>query len=82
MGILGKIFASKLAASAVERALRRTDGPSEGQYIPANASRPALTASGSILDRAGQFYRQNPKKVHAFGAVAAALLLTRLGQRR
>jgi uncharacterized protein (DUF2345 family) len=82
MGILGKIFAGKLAANAMNRANRRTDLPAEGQYIPAARSDIALGAPGSILDRAGQFYKQNPKKVHALGAVAAAILLTRLGQRR
>jgi hypothetical protein len=90
MGILGKILAGKMMASAVDRMSRRNDTSvattgAEGQYIPASRSGTSLglpASMGSIVDRAGEFYRANPKKVHAMGAVAAAILLARMGQRR
>ena len=84
MGILGKILAGKLAMNAMDRARGSNDPAQTGQYIPANS--PASTGlagtGNAILNRAGQFYRENPRKVHALGLVAAAMLLTRMGRGR
>jgi hypothetical protein len=74
MGILGRILNRPRSDTVAEN----------GQYIPASAPQtPAAAGRGSaILDRAGRFYRENPRKVQALGLVAAAMLLTRMGQRR
>jgi hypothetical protein len=81
MGILGKLFAGKMAMKALER---MKDTQATAQYIPAGqAGGTSLARSGTaLLDRAGQFYRENPRKVQALGAVAAAILLTSLKKRR
>jgi hypothetical protein len=84
MGILGKIVAGKLLMSAAERARNRREAPGTGQYIPASqADTTALDRTGnSILDRAGRFYRENPRKVQVLGLVAAAMLLARVKRGR
>jgi hypothetical protein len=81
MGILGKIFAGKMAMKALDR-VKASGGAS--QYIPASpAGSTSLARTGSaMLDRAGAFYKANPRKVQALGAVAAAILLTSLKKRR
>jgi hypothetical protein len=84
MGILGKLLAGKVVMSAAERARANRAARRTGQFIPANQTEStglAATAN-SVLDRAGQFYRENPKKVHALGLIAAAVLLTRMSKGR
>ena len=79
MGILSSILGSRRTdvASPAGDSIATT-----GQYIPASGSNSLTTAAGSVLNRAGEFYKQNPKKVQAAGLIAAAMLLTRLGTRR
>jgi hypothetical protein len=85
MGILDRIFGGHAATNEMER-VRSTRPDTEGQYIPANqpeSTSTSLARHGSaILDRAGRFYKENPRKVQAAGLVAAAMLLTSLGRRR
>jgi hypothetical protein len=81
MGILGKLFAGKMAMKALDR-MKESQG--SAQYIPAGQARStSLARSGTaILESAGRFYKENPRKVQALGAVAAAILLTSLKKRR
>lgn len=64
-----------------------------GQYIPANqvdnvrgqldSVRGQVTGQGNrIVERAGRFYKENPKLVHTIGSAALAIALARLSQRR
>jgi hypothetical protein len=84
MGILGKILAGKVAMNAMNRARSADAAAQSGQYIPASSTAPTgLAGTGNaMLNRAGQFYRENPRKVQALGLVAAAMLLTRMGRGR
>jgi hypothetical protein len=68
MGILSSILGNRSATTT-------TTTPS-GDYLPANRTGYAM------LDRATEFYRQNPKKVQMVGLIAAAALLSRMGSRR
>jgi ElaB/YqjD/DUF883 family membrane-anchored ribosome-binding protein len=78
MGILSSIFGS------------RTQVTPTGEYVPSSQADTALTRTGDaimnragpMLNRAGEFYRQNPKKVQAVGLVAAAALLASLSRGR
>jgi hypothetical protein len=85
MGILGKILAGKMVMNAVKgaRAESSAAGASAGQYIPAGAAEStAISRTGTaILDKAGRFYKENPRKVQALGLLAAAMLLSRVKQR-
>ncbi len=82
MGILNSIFG-------------RRQGAEGGQYIPANET--ALTRTGNalrdsgnamldsgsaMLNRAGRFYKENPRKVQALGLLAGAILLSRMKRGR
>jgi hypothetical protein len=90
MGLIGKVIGGALGAKLLKRmdnAYR--DPPTSGQYIPANQVDPARTqptpmAGGvnGIVERAGRFYRENPKLVHTLGSAAVAIALARLAQRR
>lgn len=83
MGILEKLFAGKMVMSAAERAREDRAARRAGTYIPATQAEStgiAATAN-SVLDRAGRFYRENPKKVQALGLIAAAVLLTRMSSK-
>lgn len=64
--------------------LRRKQVPSDTLPVPsATESLPsaARRQGNLILNRAGQIYRDNPKKVQAIGLLAAAALLTRMKRR-
>jgi hypothetical protein len=88
MGILGKILAGKMLMSAVDRARAQRyptgEIPAAGQYIPAeSAPRTGLAQYGSsLLDSAGQFYKQNPRKVQMLGLLAGAALLASMSKGR
>jgi hypothetical protein len=89
MGILGKILAGKMVMSAVDRARSQRyptgDAPAgEGQYLPADPSaRTGLAEYGSsLLNSAGQYYKQNPRKVQMLGLLAGAALLASMSKGR
>ena len=80
MGILGKILGQRSDTEAAT-----------GQYIPANQSETtALSRTGNaildtgnaMLDRAGRYYKENPRKVQLLGLLAAAALFARVKQGR
>jgi hypothetical protein len=66
--------------------LRRKQEPADTLPIPSATGESLPTAARrqgtAILNRAGQIYRDNPKKVQALGLVAAAVLLTRMKRGR
>jgi hypothetical protein len=84
MGMLGRIIGGAIGAKVLH-SLATREATREGQYIPAptsDASLPVATRSGSLVDRAGQFYAENPKLVHTAGAAALAIALAAIGKRR
>ncbi|HET7730032.1 MAG TPA: hypothetical protein VFK48_08380 [Usitatibacter sp.] len=90
MGLLGKIIAAKATAAAVNKMNNRYKDPTPeyipaGQGVPATTSRTGMSGLGAnataIADRAGRFYRENPKLVGTVGIAAALMVLSRLKQR-
>jgi hypothetical protein len=80
MGILGRILGQRNDTVATT-----------GQYIPADSSQTtALSRTGNailesgnaMLDRAGRYYKENPRKVQLLGLLAAAAVLARVKQGR
>ena len=76
MGILDTFFPAKTQASA------------DGQYIPASDSALARTGNAmrdsgtAMLNRAGEIYKANPRKIQALGLLAGAILLSRMKRGR
>jgi hypothetical protein len=87
MGLLGKVIGGVLAAEVLKRLESGArSAPAGTQYIPANQPdtmrmQPTRVGNG-LVERAGRFYRENPKLVHTIGSAALAIALARLAQRR
>lgn len=84
MGLLGKIFAATVAAKALRSARDNRDTQVEGEYLPANSTDVATgigARANTMLGRAGQIYKENPKLVGGIALLGAAALLASLRQR-
>jgi hypothetical protein len=87
MGLIGKMIGGAIAANLLKRLENGARSvPEQIQYIPASQpdtmrTQPTRVGNG-IVDRAGRFYRENPRLVHAIGSAALAIALARLAQRR
>ena len=82
MGILGNMFNRNSTATAnVPTDPYSTLGSSD--TLPANASlRDRLAAGGgAVVDRATQFYKQNPKLVGGLAVLAGAAILAGMKKR-
>jgi hypothetical protein len=69
----------------LEKMQGRPQESADTQYVPATTGESlpdTVRRQGTAMfDRAMQYYRENPKKVQALGAVAAAALLVGLKRR-
>lgn len=90
MGLLGKIIAAKATSGMVQKMNERrrmNERAAESEYIPAGRDMPASTGgalqrnAGAVVDRAGRFYRENPKMVASLGVAAALMALSALKRR-
>lgn len=88
MSLLGKLIAAKATSKVVQKMNERSRAArNQAEYIPAGASLPATRAGGlqssatAYLDKAGQFYKQNPKMVAGLGIAAALMALSALKRR-
>lgn len=87
MGLLDRMFGGALGAKLLKR---RQDAepaaPAAGQYIPADELDPIRTqptpVGNGFVERAGRFYRENPKLVYTIGSAVLAIALARLAQNR
>jgi hypothetical protein len=89
MGLLSKIIAAKATTRVVQKMNERSRAAkAQAEYIPAGQSVPATRATAlqtnatAMLDRAGQFYKQNPKMVAGLGVAAALMALSALKRRQ
>ncbi len=91
MGMLGRIVGGALAAKLLHRAIASKQestqvGTPGGQYIPATqADTPPAQAGwrgNAMVEKAGRFYRENPKLVHSIGSAALAIALASYAQSR
>jgi hypothetical protein len=86
MGLLGKMIGGAIGAKLLKKLGSAGRAPAGGQYIPANeldtVRTPVVRGTGGMVDRAGRFYKENPKLVHTLGSAALAIALARLAQRR
>ena len=91
MGLIGKVITGAIGAKLLNRlqnGARTTTSttPQAGaEYIPANQLDPVGTGpsgtAGALVERAGRFYRENPKLV-TVGSAALAIALAALAKRR
>lgn len=87
MGLLGKIIAAKATTKVVQKMNERSRAmKSQGEYIPASRTAAAggtglQTTANAYLDRAGRFYKENPKMVASIGVAAALMALSALKKR-
>jgi hypothetical protein len=89
MGLLGKIIAAKATSKVVQKMNDRSRAmEAQGEYIPAGRNVPATGAgtglqstANAYLDRAGRFYKENPKMVASLGVAAALMALSALKKR-
>jgi hypothetical protein len=87
MGLLGKIIAAKATTKVVQKMNDRSRAmKAQPEYIPAGSSLPAgrtglQTTANAYLDRAGRFYKENPKMVASIGVAAALMALSALKKR-
>jgi hypothetical protein len=87
MGMIGRIVGGALAAKLLHRAIAsKQDTTQGGQYLPANQADTPPAQSGwrgnGMVEKAGRFYRENPKLVHSIGSAALAIALASYAQRR
>jgi hypothetical protein len=84
MGLLGKIIAAKATTKVVERMNERSRAmKAQPEYIPAGTPTGTgmQTTANAYLDRAGRFYKENPKMVAGLGVAAALMALSALKKR-
>jgi hypothetical protein len=86
MGLLSKIIAAKATTGMVQKMNERARrNNAQAEYIP--AGQPATTAgslqrnASAVVERAGRFYRENPKTVASLGVAAALMALSALKRR-
>ncbi|HUP30178.1 MAG TPA: hypothetical protein VM122_08405 [Usitatibacter sp.] len=88
MGLLSKIIAAKATSKVVQKMNERSRAAPQGEYIPAGRTVPGSTGTGlqstanAALNRAGEFYKQNPKMVAGLGVAAALMALSALKRRQ
>lgn len=85
MGLFGNILAGKAIQKMGQRMERNR---AQADYIPAGSNVPTTGRGGAIqssanaaLNRAGEFYKQNPKMVAGLGVAAALMALSALKRR-
>ena len=85
MGLLGKIIAAKATTKVVQRMNERSRAmKAQPEYIPAGGTPTGTgmqTTANAYLDRAGRFYKENPKMVASLGVAAALMALSALKKR-
>ena len=89
MSFLGKLIAAKATAKIVEKLNAKSRAtPVPGQpmprqeYIPAGQAGVPARGGNAIVNKATDFYRQNPKLVAGMGVVVAAAVLQQLTRKR
>lgn len=88
MGLLSKILAAKATTHVVQKMNQRSRAAkAEAEYIPAGQTLPTRgsslqTHAGAYIDRAGRFYKENPKMVAGLGVAAALMALSALKRRQ
>lgn len=86
MGMLTKVLGLKVAQKVVQRLDQRSqrkDAELRQQYIPAAQRAPAPGRSRhAVLQKAGDFYQQNPKLVASLATVLLAGVAAALAKKR
>jgi hypothetical protein len=87
MGMIGKVVGGALAGKILQKALaKRSTTQTTGQYVPRRSLdtvRGTVVQRGtSVLDKAGNFYRENPKLVHSVGSAILAVALASYAKSR
>ena len=88
MGILSKMLGLKVAQKVVQRLDARADAKDaqlrRQQYIPAGQPDPASAGwrGNAMVQKAGQFYHQNPKLVASLATVVLAGVAAALAKKQ